>query len=84
MKYAFIFKGLSLFMVFQSIEQTPMVYTIDDAAYILSMSVSSIRRLIKDGQLKTMRISPGSIRITRTELEQYVTRAQEVTSPCPK
>ena len=53
----------------------PLLYTIEDAAHGLSMSASALRRLIKDGSLKTVRPSIGTVRVSRAELERFAKEA---------
>ena len=47
----------------------PLLYTIDEAACILSMSGSTVRRSIKIGSLRTVHPSVGTVRISRAELD---------------
>jgi excisionase family DNA binding protein len=50
----------------------PLLYTIDEAACIISVSVSTLRRMIKNGNLKTVKPSIGTVRISRAELEAFI------------
>ena len=52
--------------------QGQLLYSIEEAAYILSTSGSTVRRWIKTGDLKTVRPSIGTVRISRAELERFV------------
>ena len=54
----------------------PLLYTVEEAAYLLSLSKSSVHRLIKEGKVKTLHPSPGSLRIGRTDLELFIKRAK--------
>lgn len=53
-----------------------LLYTIDEAACVLSTSGSTVRRWIKEGILTTVRPSPFCVRISRAELERFVSEAQ--------
>jgi len=50
----------------------PLLYTVEEAGFLLSLSGGSIRKFIRTGELKTIRPTPLSIRISRQELEQFV------------
>jgi excisionase family DNA binding protein len=63
--------------------QEQLLYTIEEAAHILSMSGSSLRRLIKNGSLKTVRPSIGTVRITRVELESFVSEDRGTSCQTP-
>ncbi len=52
-----------------------LLYTIEEVAYILSTSGTSVRRWIKNGSLNTVRPSIGTVRVTRAELERFVNEA---------
>jgi excisionase family DNA binding protein len=63
--------------------QEQLLYTIEEAAHILSMSGSSLRRLIKNGSLKTVRPSIGTVRITRAELEAFASEGRGASYQTP-
>lgn len=48
-----------------------MVYTLEEVADILKVSVSTVRRLIKEGQLKTVRVRT-QLRVTKEELDRFL------------
>jgi len=51
-----------------------MVYTVEEVADILKVSVSTVRRLIKEGQLKTVRVGI-QLRITKEELDRFLSQS---------
>ena len=55
----------------------PILLKVGEAAYGLSMSLSATRRLIKNGSLKTVRPTIGTVRISRAELERFVKEVTE-------
>ena len=57
-------------------EQTPMIYTVDEAAFLLSVSTSSIRRWIRNGSLKTVRLGTGVVRIELDELVDFISKSR--------
>jgi excisionase family DNA binding protein len=66
----------------QQFEQKPMLYTIDDVSYLLNVSASSIRRWIKEGTLKTVRLGSGLVRIDRNELTRLINISRNSNEPC--
>ena len=54
----------------------PLLYTIEESAYVLALSPPTVYRLIKSGGLKTIRPTPGCVRISRAELVQFVASCQ--------
>jgi len=61
----------------------PLLYTMDEAACVLSVSRSTLRRWIKDRKLKTVRPSIGTVRITRDELESFVSEGRGASYQTP-
>jgi excisionase family DNA binding protein len=49
----------------------PKLYPLDMAAEALSVSTSTVRRLITDGKLKANKIG-GQLRISATELQRFI------------
>ena len=49
---------------------TEMVYTVDEAAEILRCAPNYVRKLIKSGQLKCMKL--GHIKIRKATLEEFL------------
>ena len=49
-----------------------MLHNIDEAAFLLSVSPSTVRRYIKDGSLRTVKLSPGVVRVEDSELMRFV------------
>ena len=50
----------------------PAVARIPDAAHELRCSLSTVRRLIKAGQLKPVKLGPRAIGITYAEIERFL------------
>lgn len=48
-----------------------MVYTLDQVADILQVSVQTVRRLIKDGKIKSIRVGV-QIRVRKEDLDRYL------------
>ena len=71
-------------MVIQPENPEPLLHTVEEAAYILSIGVSSVYRLIKDEKLKTVRPTIGTVRITRAELERFVNEAPGTSCQTPR
>ena len=49
-----------------------LVVTVKTAANLLEVSVTTINRLVRDGQLVKLRISPNTTRIPMTSLEGFI------------
>ena len=49
-----------------------LVVTVKTAANLLEVSVTTINRLVRDGQLVKLRISPNTTRIPMTSLEDFI------------
>lgn len=47
------------------------VYTIEQVAEILQLSVSSVRKLINDGKIKKLN-TDGIIRVSESQLNEYL------------
>jgi len=62
----------------------PLLFKIEEAAHDLSMSASALRRLIKNGSLKTVRPTIGTVRISRAELERFVNEAPGTSCQTPR
>jgi len=52
----------------RAISSHPEAISLQEAARILSLSESTIRRLIRHGQLEAIRLGPRLLRIPRSEL----------------
>ena len=50
-----------------------MVYTLEEVAEILKVSVQTVRRLIDDGELKAFRVR-GQWRVRKEDLDDYINR----------
>ena len=48
------------------------MYTMDEAAYLMNISKSTVKNLVRDGKLKTHRLGPRTIRISEEDLNQFV------------
>jgi len=48
-----------------------MLYTLEEVADILRVSVSTVRKLIREKQLKTVRVGI-QLRVTKEELDRFV------------
>lgn len=55
-----------------SARKGPVLLTISQVAEVLTASESTVRRLIADGDLRTVRISQRIIRIELTEVQRYL------------
>lgn len=55
-----------------------MLYTVTEVAKMLRVNRNFIYKLIKDGELKAVRI--GSIKVSKGELDRYVNRQTITTS----
>jgi putative molybdopterin biosynthesis protein len=51
-----------------------MVYTVEQVADILQVSANTVRKLIKEGKLKTVRVGV-QIRITQQELDRFLSQS---------
>ncbi len=49
----------------------PKLYPLDPSAEALSVSISTMRRLIGDGKLKANKVG-GQLRISATELQRFI------------
>jgi excisionase family DNA binding protein len=58
----------------------PLLYSIDEAACIVSLSPSTIRRAIKNGYLNAIYPTVGTVRITRAELERFIREARDTSA----
>ncbi len=47
------------------------LYTLEEVADILRVSVSTVRRMINDGELKAKRVR-GQLRVLKSDLEEYI------------
>jgi len=56
----------------QSVTDTPLAYTLTQAAAVLNVSRGSLYRLIARGKLQVVRPLPDAPRILRTELERFI------------
>ena len=54
----------------------PAVARIPDAAHELRASISTVRRLIKAGELKTVKLGPRAIGITYAEISRFLAAQQ--------
>ncbi len=54
---------------------TVMLHNVDEAAFILCVSPTTVRRWMKDGTLKVVRLSAGVVRVENSELERFVKEA---------
>jgi excisionase family DNA binding protein len=52
---------------------TDIVYTLDECAGMLKVSVATIRRLINDGELKAIKIR-NQLRIRKEDWDDYLRR----------
>ena len=52
------------------------VYSIDDAAMIAGVSPATLRRRIKEHQIRILRLGPRRIGIRASELERYLKNAE--------
>jgi excisionase family DNA binding protein len=50
----------------------PELLSKEDVARALGVSVQTVHRLIKSGELQTQKIGPRFVRITKSELERYL------------
>jgi excisionase family DNA binding protein len=50
-----------------------MVYTLEDVAEILKVSVSTVRKLVEDGDLKAFKVR-NQWRVRKEELDAYISR----------
>jgi excisionase family DNA binding protein len=48
-----------------------MVYTLEQVADLLQVSVQTVRRLIRDGKLKSVRVGV-QIRVRKDDLDRYL------------
>lgn len=48
------------------------LYTINQVAEMLSVHANTVRRWIKSGKLKTVKLEVGTDRITETEVKRFV------------
>lgn len=48
-----------------------MVYTVEEVAKILKVSAATVRKLIKEGRIKSFMVG-NQIRIRKTDLDQYM------------
>lgn len=48
-----------------------MVYTVEQVAEILQVSVHTVRRLIKEGKIKAVRVGI-QLRVTKEELDRFL------------
>lgn len=55
-----------------TVDSSLMCYTINETAEILALSPSTIRRLIREGVIKAIRIGGGHPRVRRGEIERLV------------
>ena len=53
-----------------------MVYTLEEVAKMLRVSIPTVRRLIEDGELKAFKVR-GQWRIRREDYEEYVQQSQQ-------
>jgi putative molybdopterin biosynthesis protein len=51
-----------------------MVYTLEEVADILKVSVSTVRNLIKRGELKTVRVGV-QLRVKKEELDRFLNQS---------
>lgn len=57
-------------------------FTVEDVAYLLSISASTVRELIERGQLKSIliktdpRAKKGTRRITRRQLDSFINKCE--------
>jgi len=54
---------------------------LDQVADRLSVSMSTVRRLVKEGRLTTVRIGPKVIRVRPEDLEAFIREASEGSTP---
>ena len=52
-------------------------YTYKDIATQMSVSVQSVRRWVKAGQLRVNRISPKMVRVSQQDLDAFLTAKRE-------
>jgi len=52
---------------------TETLLTLDDVAHILQVSVVTVRRLIKDGELRAIKVR-GQVRVKQADLDDYLRR----------
>jgi excisionase family DNA binding protein len=50
-----------------------VLYTLDEVAAMLKVSIKTVRRLIDDGKLKAIKIR-GQLRIKQSDLDDYLSR----------
>lgn len=62
--------------------QAQLLYTLREAAALLSMSVDTVRRRIAAAEIATVRIG-GKVRIERTELEDLIRRCRVPAGAAP-
>lgn len=51
-----------------------MVYTLEQVAEILQVSVQTVRRLIKEGKIKAVRVGI-QLRVTQEELDRFLSQS---------
>lgn len=56
----------------QGASEQPMLLTQSAAAKLLGVSLNTLKRLIKRGDIRVTKITDGSVRIARAELERYI------------
>jgi excisionase family DNA binding protein len=60
-----------------SVSKIAPLLTVRDVAKALSISESATRRMMASGELKTVRIGKGSIRMTVKQLNDYIDNSME-------
>jgi excisionase family DNA binding protein len=56
----------------------PLLYRISQVAALLGLGESKIYQLVKDGELKAVRIGGSRIRIPHKSIEDYITSLEPV------
>ena len=56
-------------------EGMTILLSVDEAARVLSCSRSTVRRLLRGGDLPAVRVSPRVVRVRRSDLEALIERS---------
>lgn len=48
------------------------MYTMSEAAYLMAMSKSTVKNLVRDEKLKVHRLGPRTIRISEEDLNEFI------------
>jgi excisionase family DNA binding protein len=59
-----------------NLDQLPMLLRIPEAAAALSVSQLTVRRKIWSGEIRSIRVTPTSIRVPREAIAEYLAKCE--------